>query len=194
MTDETSNTPAGGAAPAGGDAAATGDKPKAPPLAITAQYVRDLSFENPRAPQSLVQSNQQQGQPNVNVGVEVSVRQLQEKLYEVILQMRTEAKQGDDALFLAELHYAGIFQIGEVPPEVVQILLFVEAPRMLFPFGRHIVAEAIRDGGFPPMMLQPVDFAAMYKQRLERAQAEQKAKEGAGANGDAASEGKAETA
>lgn len=176
MTDETSNPPAsGGATPGQGDAA----QAKTPPLTVTAQYVRDLSFENPRAPQSLVQSNNQQNQPNVSVNVEVNVRQLQEKLYEVILQMRTQAQQGDDPMFLVDLHYAGIFGVGEVPPEVVQILLFVEAPRMLFPFARHIVAEAIRDGGFPPMLVQPVDFAAMYKQRLAQAQAEQKAGDGA---------------
>ncbi len=190
MTDETSNTPAGGgASPGQGDAAQT----KAPPLAITAQYVRDLSFENPRAPQSLVQTNAK-SQPNVSVNVEVNVRQLQEKLYEVILQMRTQAQQGDDPLFLADLHYAGIFTIGEVPPEVVQILLFVEAPRMLFPFARHIVAEAIRDGGFPPMLVQPVDFAAMYKQRLAQAQAEQKAGEGSVATAPAANGGETSTA
>ncbi len=184
MTDQTADT----AAP---DAQA---QPAKPPLAVTAQYVKDLSFENPRAPASLVQAGNQQNQPQVAVGVEVNVRQLQEnKLFEVILQNRVEAKQGDDSLFLVELQYAGLFSIGEVPPEVVQVLLFVEAPRMLFPFARHIIAESIRDGGFPPMLIQPVDFAAMYKKRIEQAQAEQAAQTATGNSG-AASGGETGTA
>lgn len=195
MTDQSADA----AAPDATSQAA--DKPAAakPPLAVTAQYVKDLSFENPRAPASLVQAGNQQNQPQVAVGVEVNVRQLQEnKLFEVILQNRVEAKQGDESLFLVELQYAGLFTIGEVPPEVVQVLLFVEAPRMLFPFARHIIAESIRDGGFPPMLIQPVDFAAMYKKRIEQAQAEQAAQtkdgnSGAG-NAGAANGGETSTA
>ncbi len=176
MTDQTADAAAPDAASQATDKPADKSAAAKPPLAVTAQYVKDLSFENPRAPASLVQAGNQQNQPQVAVGVEVNVRQLQEnKLFEVILQNRVEAKQGDESLFLVELQYAGLFTIGEVPPEVVQVLLFVEAPRMLFPFARHIIAESIRDGGFPPMLIQPVDFAAMYKKRIEQAQAEQAA-------------------
>ena len=206
MTDETADKSGDSSGTASGDAASgsagagagTGTQAQAakPPLAVTAQYVKDLSFENPRAPASLVQAGNQKNQPQVAVGVEVNVRQLQEKkLFEVILQSRVEAKNGDDPLFLVELQYAGLFTIGDVPAEIIQVLLFVEAPRMLFPFARHIIAESVRDGGFPPMLIQPVDFAAMYKKRLEQAQSEQAAQQPAkAATGDDGGAGDTTTA
>jgi len=132
--------------------------------------VKDLSFENPNAPQSL---SQQQGEPNVQIAIDVNANQVAEKAYEVTLTLRAEGTAGETALFIAEIAYAGIFTIGDVPEEYMAPLVYIEAPRQLFPFARAIVADAVRDGGFPPLLVQPIDFVALYQQRAAKAQAEQ---------------------
>lgn len=153
--------------------ATTPEAGKAPPLTVGGQYVKDLSFENPRAPASLVQVNQDQ--LNVGIAVNVAVQNLKDNAHEVVLALRGEAKQGEESLFLAEVHYAGIFTIGDVPKEYVPPLLYIEAPRLLFPFARAIIADCVRDGGFPPLLVQPIDFVALYQQRV----AQQEGKDGA---------------
>lgn len=161
MSDETADQPTTGA-----PQEAEGQ----PTLVVNAQYVKDLSFENPNAPQSLLQ---QSGEPNVQVGIDTSAVQLEGSTFEVTLTVRAEGTAGDTSLFLVEAAYAGIFTLGEVPEEYVAPLLYVEAPRQLFPFARAVVAECVRDGGFPPLLIHPVDFMTLFQQRAaQQAQAE----------------------
>jgi preprotein translocase subunit SecB len=140
-----------------------------PMMMVNAQYVKDLSFENPNAPASL---SQQGGEPNVQIAIDVNADQIADKSFEVSLTLRAEGTSGEDALFIVEIVYAGIFTLGEVPDEYVPPMLYIEAPRQLFPFARAIVADAVRDGGFPPLLVQPIDFMSMYQQRVAQVQAE----------------------
>jgi preprotein translocase subunit SecB len=136
-----------------------------PPLIVRAQYVKDLSFENPRAPQSF---QGMQNQPAIQIGVHVSATKIGEQDYEVVLTINAEAKEKDEMLFVAELTYAGVFGVGAVPAEHVRPLLLIEGPRLLFPFARNILADATREGGFPPLMLQPIDFVELYRRELSQ--------------------------
>lgn len=131
------------------------------PIRINAQYVKDLSFENPRAPQSL---QPQQGQPKVDVHVDVKATKLADSVFEVVLTTTVNGTGDEGQLFLAELSYGGVFTLEGLPEEHLQPVLLVECPRLLFPFARNIVADITRDGGFPPLLIQPVDFAQLYRQ------------------------------
>lgn len=130
------------------------------PLVVNAQYVKDLSFENPRAPMSLQQSEEA---PRIDVNVDVQATRLGETNYEVILALTATANSGDDKVFLVELSYGGLFTLGGIPEEHIQPVLLIECPRLLFPFARAVIADMTRDGGFAPLMIQPVDFAEMYR-------------------------------
>lgn len=132
-------------------------------LNTLAQYVKDYSFENPRAPMSL---QGQQEQPEINISVNVNAQAMGETEYEVSIKLEAEAKAKEDVLFNVELLYAGVFRITGIPAEHVHPVVLIECPRLLFPFARQIVAEGTRDGGFPPLMIDPVDFAALYRQRV----------------------------
>ena len=134
-------------------------------LNTLAQYVKDYSLENPRAPMSL---QGQQEQPEISISVNVNAQALGETEYEVSIKLEAEAKTKDDVLFNVELLYAGVFRITGVPAEHIHPVVLIECPRLLFPFARQIVAEGTRDGGFPPLMIDPVDFAALYRQRVEQ--------------------------
>ena len=147
-----------------------GDANDAPPITINVQYVKDLSFENPNAPASLVQ----QESPDVELRVDVGARQLGPNLFEVLLSINASAKHADDVAFLVECAYAGVVTLN-VPEEHLQPVLLIEVPRLLFPFARSIVANAVRDGGFPPLMVQPIDFLDLFRRRMAAAQAEQEA-------------------
>jgi preprotein translocase subunit SecB len=149
------------------DAAA--ERPTNLTFAINMQYVKDLSFENPRAPQVFTSN---QSAPQVQVNVDVGARQVGENVYEITLVLNAEAKAGDDTVFVVELTYAGIFTVPPLPQEQLRPLLLIECPRLLFPFARAIVAEATRDGGFPPLMINPIDFAALYRRQAEAAAAQ----------------------
>lgn len=141
-----------------------------PQLGVLAQYVKDFSFENPLAPRG-PQGGQQQ-QPAINIQVGVNVNPLTETDVEVVLKIDGKGElPGNVVLFAFELEYAGVFRIQNVPPEGVQPLMLIECPRLLFPFARQILATAVSNGGFPPLMLDPVDFAGLYRQNLARAQA-----------------------
>ena len=144
------------------------------PIQITAQYVKDFSFENPRAPASLRPQN---AQPRIDVNVDVQATKMSadEPLYEVVLKINANGTAGDDPLFIAELTYAGLFGINIDDDVALRALLLVECPRLLFPFARAIIADATRDGGFPPLLVQPVDFAAMFRQSEGSGLAEQPA-------------------
>ena len=150
--------PAGPAGPAAQPQQATS------PLTIHGQYIKDLSFENPRAPQSLIE----QKQPQLTLNVNVATRQFEAKTFEVTLTIEASAITPEkEPLFVLELVYAGTVSIGEVPQEAYGPLLFIETPRLLFPFARAVVANATREAGFPPLNIAPVDFVALYRQQLE---------------------------
>jgi preprotein translocase subunit SecB len=150
-------------------------KPEAvPQLNVLAQYIKDLSFENPNAPTSL---GPQPQQPAINIQINVHAENLAENEYEVTLSVEGKAENAGKVLFSFELDYAGVFRIQNVPKENLHPLIMIECPRLLFPFAREIIATAVRDGGFPPLMLDPVDFVGLYRQNMER-QAEQLRAEG----------------
>ncbi|MGH6922282.1 MAG: protein-export chaperone SecB [Propylenella sp.] len=148
----------------GGEAAPAAPQPQQQPgIHVLGQYIKDLSFENPGAPKSLRPSDKP---PQLNVNVNVSARPQSETDFEIELKLEAKAARGNETLFIIEVSYAGLFQVRNVPPEHVQPFLLVECPRLLFPFARQIVADATRQGGFPPLMIDPVDFAALYRQRM----------------------------
>jgi len=138
-----------------------------PGMAILTQYVRDLSFENPGAPRFLAD-----GEPEIGVNANVGARKLADNDYEVLLKFRVEAKSNEDAKFIAELEYCGIFRLANVPENNVGPVLLIEGPRQLFPFARRIIADATRDGGYPPILLDPIDFVALYQQGQAAREAE----------------------
>ena len=160
----------------GQDAAASGQEQEAQPqLSILGQYLKDLSFENPNAPNSLTL---QGVQPQISINVNVNANQMGETDYEVTLELEAHAEHEGQVIFHVELAYAGIFRLLNIPQEMMGPAVLIECPRMLFPFARRILADATRDGGFPPLMLDPIDFAAMYAQRVQQAQAEAGGEEG----------------
>ncbi len=142
---------------------------KAPQIRILGQYVRDLSFENPNAPQSMAPPSDGNG-PDVSINVDVKAREATNGMYECILNINASAKRDDTTLFIAELSYAGMFVLENVPAESAQAVMLVEAPRQLFPFARRIIADMTRDGGYPPLMLDPVDFAALFRHQMAQRQ------------------------
>lgn len=140
-----------------------------PPIVVNAQYIRDLSFEAPNTPDVFLKL--QQEQPDIAVNVDVAAKPKGGNLYEVALHLRAECKVGETVAFLLELEYGGLFSLN-MAREHVQPVLLVECPRLLFPFARQITADATRDGGFPPLMLSPMDFAGMYQRRMQEMAAE----------------------
>ncbi len=147
-----------------------------PQFRILAQYVKDLSFENPDAPASL---KKDESKPTTDVSIDVQARKGQDDEFEVELKMIVNSRRGDDVLFLFELVYAGMFILKNIPEESLQPVLLIECPRMLFPFARGIVANTVRDGGLPPFMLDPIDFSQLYRQQMDKAQEEAQAGQGA---------------
>jgi preprotein translocase subunit SecB len=140
---------------------------QAPPqLNVLAQYTKDLSFENPNAPGSLAP---QQQQPAINIQINVSANNLSESEFEVTLSIEGKAENAGKVMFSFDLAYAGVFRIVNVPKENLHPLVMIECPRLLFPFAREIVATSVRNGGFPPLMLDPIDFVALYRQRMAQA-------------------------
>jgi preprotein translocase subunit SecB len=136
-----------------------------PNLRILAQFVRDLSFENPRAPDVL----RAEGRPNIEMGVEMNARGRPDGLFEVDLKLSARATREADVAFQVELLYGGLFEITGVPAEHLEPVLLTECPRFLFPFARQIIAEVTSQGGFPPFMLEPIDFAQVYAtQQVQR--------------------------
>lgn len=139
----------------------------APNIQVNVQYVKDLSFENPNAPHSLVQAQA----PKIDIQVNVGARNLGENVFEVVLNVQGDAKHEEESAFIVDLSYAGVFTLDGVPEEHVHPMLFIECPRLLFPFARAIIAGAVRDGGFPPLMIQPIDFLELYRRQAEAQQA-----------------------
>jgi preprotein translocase subunit SecB len=165
------------------DAPSTPDEkmpPEAPQLRILAQYVKDLSFENPGSPDSLRGG---QKSPNIDLGIDVQARTAAPDTYEVIININARAvRESDEVVFITELAYGGLFQMSNISDADREPFLLIECPRLLFPYARRILADASRDGGFPPLMLDPVDFANLYRQQLNKRAA---AVGGADSNGSA---------
>ncbi len=130
-----------------------------PRVAAISQYVKDLSFENPSAPQ------QPSGRPQIDLGVDLQARRLDAQHFEVVLKLRVHATSEEKPVFMLELAYAGLFQIVNIPEDQLQRLLLIDCPHMIFPFARRIVADTIRDGALPPLMIDPIDFAALYRSK-----------------------------
>jgi preprotein translocase subunit SecB len=156
MADE--NNPNGGAAPS------EGAEPQMPSIQIVSQYIKDLSFENP----SLGLNVQR---PQIEFTVDLQARRMQENgPFEVVIKMRVSAQQDEKTVFLLEIAYGGIFALDRVPEEMLQPILLIECPRLMFPYVRRIVSDMVSDGGLPPLMIEPIDFAQLYRTRMIEAQ------------------------
>ncbi|MDD9877698.1 MAG: protein-export chaperone SecB [Magnetovibrio sp.] len=140
-----------------------------PPIIVNAQYTKDLSFEAPTAP--AIYGAMQQSAPDVQISVNVDFSEFENEIFEVVLKVDARCTVGEEVAFLLELEYAGLFTLN-VDDEVKGAALLIECPRLLFPFARNILADVSRDGGFPPLMLGPVDFAQLYHAELEKQGAE----------------------
>ena len=144
----------------------------APTFNLIGQYVRDLSFENPGAPGSVMLGG---ANPTFNVGINVGVKKQADEVYAVEITLNAKAEREKNVLFNVELIYGGVFRIKNVPENQLAPLLLVECPRLIFPFARQILASVTQQGGFPPLMMEPVDFQAIYVQNLKQMQAQQAA-------------------
>ena len=160
MADETpagaANTPTNAATP--------------PSYSLVGQYTRDLSFESPGAPGSVLLGG---ANPKFDLGINVGVKKQADDLYAVELTIKAKAERDGNLLFNVELVYGGVFRVKNVTEQQLPGLLMVECPRMIFPFARHVLATVVQLGGFPPLMMEPVDFTALYLQNLKAMQAQQ---------------------
>ncbi|MBH67213.1 MAG: protein-export chaperone SecB [Rhodospirillaceae bacterium] len=141
------------------DATVTG-----PGVQVNAQYIKDLSFENPNTPGTITVEEE----PNIEVNIDVKGSKLDDAVYEVVLTLSAIGQSADTKLFIAELSYAGIFALSNIKEEDVQPTLLISCPTLLFPFARNIIADVTRDGGFPPLLMQPVDFHQLYVQSQQK--------------------------
>jgi preprotein translocase subunit SecB len=147
-----------------GGNAANGEQPQ---INVLGQYIKDLSFENPSAPRSLRNA----GKPGIEISFNVQAQKLDEEIFEVLLSIEATAKTEEDTVYTMELVYGGGFRLHNLPKEAIQPVLFIECPALLFPFVRRLVADLTREGGYPPLLLDPIDFASLYRQRMMQAQA-----------------------
>ncbi|MFW2341895.1 protein-export chaperone SecB [Brevundimonas sp.] len=162
MTDSTPPAPNGDTPNGSTETPVQPGQPALPGFRIMAQYVRDFSFENPRAPESL----KIEGRPNIDLGVEMNAQGRQDGLFEVDLKLSVKATSEGKPVFQVELVYGGLFQLMNVAEKDIEPLLLIECPRYLFPFARETIAKATADGGFyPPFLMEPIDFGAIFAQR-----------------------------
>jgi len=140
-----------------------------PQVGIISQYVKDFSFENPNSPAVY----QWQTQPRMDIQFNIGSQKVGDDVYEVVLKIEVRAESEERTAFQVELSYAGLFGLRNFPAEQLQPFLLAEAPRLIFPFARRVLADAVRDGGFPPLMLEPIDFAQLYLQQAQAANASQ---------------------
>jgi preprotein translocase subunit SecB len=145
----------------GNDAAEAGDSNQ-PQINVLGQYIKDLSFENPSAPRSL-RGNQK---PSIQINFNVQAQPIGDELFEVALSLEASASSDEGVIYNLELVYAGGFRLHSLPKEAIQPVLFIECPALLFPFVRRIVGDLTREGGFPPLLIDPIDFASLYRQRM----------------------------
>jgi preprotein translocase subunit SecB len=164
MTDAPENT------------SATDDNAANPAMHLRAQYTKDLSFENPNAPDSIF--NLQQA-PELEVNVNLAAQRLEEAIFELAIQINVRAKSDDKTVFLIDLSYAGIFELQNIPEDAIEQVIFVQGAFLLFPYARRVISDVSRDGGFPPLQLEPVDFLTMYQQQREHIQRQEAPQPGA---------------
>lgn len=143
-----------------------------PQLNVLVQYIKDFSFENPNAPRSLAAMSPQQQQPAINIQVNVSAKPISDTDFEVELTLEGRAGERPNILFNFEFVYGGVFRVRNVPKEQIHPVVMIECPRLLFPFARQILGDTIRNGGFPPLYIDPIDFVALYQQKAAEMQAQ----------------------
>src|SRR5438477_1856797 len=151
----------------GGPAPSPGPQQGQAQLTVLGQYIKDFSINNPNPPRSLAPN---QTQPAIQIQINDGVQQQAETDYEISLKLDGKAENSGTVLFAFDLTFAGVFRVQNVPKESLQPLVMIECPRLLFPFAREIVATAVRNGGFPPLLLDPVDFVSLYQQRMAQMQ------------------------
>jgi preprotein translocase subunit SecB len=134
-----------------------------PNMQIVGQYIKDLSFENPGAPAGFT------GSPGMDMGVDLKVRPMGTDHYEVVFHIRIKASAEDRTLFILELAYGALVKLINMPEDAVQRVLLIQAPHLMFPFARRIIADAVRDGGMPPLIIEPIDFVALYQTKMAQA-------------------------
>lgn len=157
------------------------DAETAPQIRVLAQYVKDVSFENPGAPEALRAGNQA---PNIDLTIDVRAKRMEDGPYEVVVHVEARAERENTVSFIVDLKYAGLFHFVNIPEQNLEPVLLVECPRMLFPFVRRIASDLTRDGGFPPLYIDPIDFMALYRQQIAKRGAAAAGSPGAaGANG-----------
>ena len=137
---------------------------EAPAAGLISQYVKDLSFENPNAPAVY----QNQTPPAIDVQFNIGAAQVGDEVHEVVLKIDVRAETDGQVAFIVDLSFAGLFGLRNIPAEHVQPFLLGEAPRLIFPFARRVLADAVRDGGFPPLLLEPIDFGQLYLQQAQQ--------------------------
>lgn len=145
--------------------------PAMPQIKMLAHFVRDLSFENV----AVIEGRRQEGQPNILVTVNLDGKHLEEDRYQISMKLNCKSTAGENTRFLAELDYCGIFSIQNAPESHVHAIMFIECPRQILPFARRVIADVTRDGGYPPLMLDNIDFATLYRQKLEEFRQQQPA-------------------
>jgi len=163
-----------------GSGAAEGE----PQVSVLAQYIKDLSVENPSAPQVF----QWQVQPNIDVQFNINVEKLADEVHEIVLKMEVSARSENGVHFVVDLSYGGLFGLRNIPEEALSPFLLIEAPRLIFPFALQIVSDAVSNTGFPPLLLDPIDFASAYLAQVEAGQKEQGGSDGNGSGEAAPSE------
>ena len=135
-------------------------------IRVIAQYIKDLSFENPLAPGALLGGNVA---PAIEASVDVAARRLGDVEFESEIKITARAKRGEAVVFIVELLYGALFRIENAPAEILEPILLIECPRLIFPFARRVVSDVTRDGGFSPLLIDPIDFAGLYqRQRAQR--------------------------
>jgi preprotein translocase subunit SecB len=139
-------------------------------VTINAQYIKDISFESPNAPMSLVSIKTP---PKIDLGLNLQVQKLQEDTFEVSMQITAKANNEESSLFLADLTYAGVFTLSNIPEEQKEPILLIYCPNILFPYARRIISDITRDGGFQPLMIDPIDFVSLYHRRMQEEQVSQ---------------------
>ena len=147
-----------------------------PSMNMVGQYIRDLSFESPGAPGSIMLGG---ANPSFNVSISVGVKKQADDVYAVELTLNAKANREDAVLFNVELIYGGVFRVRNIPENQLSQLLMIECPRLIFPFARQVLASTTQQGGFPPLMMEPVDFSAIYRQNLAKLAAQQQNAAGA---------------
>lgn len=150
------------------EAAASEDNQQ-PHFNMIAQYIKDLSFENPNAPMSLQDNG---GNPNIEVSVNVSAQKLDEQVFEVVLQIGVSSTSNEQSVYEIELAYAGLFRLINIPEEALQPILLIQCPNLIFPFVRRLLVDLTREGGYPPLMIDPINFEELFRHNMQQSAAE----------------------